>query len=146
MILDRFLLFCFPYATYRRFLFVLVLKIVKHPRELYSQARSTSPRMNKTIAGSVSHHGGGFPRVLLIDDKIPDPVLGGGLPRTLKIIQTLVHAGRKITFFPLQDYQPSSVFWPNWKERGWRSCRGGAGLHPCCSTPLFEKGEANSPR
>jgi GT2 family glycosyltransferase len=53
--------------------------------------RPFDARMNNRYAG----------RVLVIDDRVPDPVLGSGFPRARSIMQGLHEAGWFITFYPL---------------------------------------------
>ncbi|MBM7622080.1 GT2 family glycosyltransferase [Bacillus tianshenii] len=48
-------------------------------------------------------------RILYIDDRIPDPKLGSGYPRTFSILQTLSELGPQITFFPLQNPEPNLI-------------------------------------
>jgi len=42
------------------------------------------------------------PRILFIDDQIPDYRLGSGHPRTYQMLQILACLGYKLTFFPMQ--------------------------------------------
>jgi glycosyltransferase involved in cell wall biosynthesis len=41
-------------------------------------------------------------RILFIDDRLPDPSLGSGYPRTYRMLEMLVEMGYKLTFFPMQ--------------------------------------------
>ncbi|MFO7570394.1 MAG: glycosyltransferase [Smithellaceae bacterium] len=41
-------------------------------------------------------------RILVIDDRIPEPSLGSGYPRTYNIVDLLADLGYAVTFFPLQ--------------------------------------------
>ena len=40
--------------------------------------------------------------ILFVDDRVPDPSLGSGLPRCLDLLMALKNLGFRITFFPLQ--------------------------------------------
>jgi GT2 family glycosyltransferase len=40
-------------------------------------------------------------RILFVDDRVPDPRLGRGYPRTLRMLTTLKELGWAVTFFPL---------------------------------------------
>ena len=40
--------------------------------------------------------------VLVIEDKIPDPALGAGAPRSYEILKTMVQLGYSVTYFPIK--------------------------------------------
>jgi glycosyltransferase involved in cell wall biosynthesis len=42
----------------------------------------------------------GLLRILVIDDFVPDPLIGAGTPRVLQFLRALVRAGAEVTFFP----------------------------------------------
>jgi GT2 family glycosyltransferase/glycosyltransferase involved in cell wall biosynthesis len=45
-------------------------------------------------------------RLLFVDDRVPDPRLGSGFPRTRSMLTSLRDLGWAVTFFPLQDPEP----------------------------------------
>lgn len=45
----------------------------------------------------------GRSRLLFVDDRVPDPRLGSGFPRTRRMLTSLRDLGWAVTFFPLQD-------------------------------------------
>src|SRR5438093_13631881 len=40
-------------------------------------------------------------RMLFVDDRIPDPALGSGYPRSHRLVTTLAEEGTEVTAFPL---------------------------------------------
>lgn len=45
-------------------------------------------------------------RILVMDDRIPDPSAGSGFPRAQKMLRFLIESGYVVTFFPLLDRSP----------------------------------------
>lgn len=41
--------------------------------------------------------------VLMIDDLVPDPLFGAGYPRAFAIVQSLVAAGHRVSFYPMRS-------------------------------------------
>jgi len=41
-----------------------------------------------------------MPNILIIDDKVPDPVFGAGFPRAYRLLLSLIELGHKVYFFP----------------------------------------------
>ncbi|WP_165911530.1 glycosyltransferase [Sphingomonas sp. PP-CC-3A-396] len=41
--------------------------------------------------------------VLMIDDLVPDPLFGAGYPRAFAIVQSLVMAGHRVSFYPMRS-------------------------------------------
>lgn len=42
-------------------------------------------------------------RILVVDDRVPDPALGTGYPRSHALLESLVELGQLVTFFPFLD-------------------------------------------
>lgn len=44
-------------------------------------------------------------RILVVDDRVPDPALGSGFPRTYELLKALSEIGFSITYYPLQSQE-----------------------------------------
>jgi glycosyltransferase involved in cell wall biosynthesis len=42
-------------------------------------------------------------RILMVDDLVPDPLFGAGYPRAAAIVDVLVKAGHRLTFYPMES-------------------------------------------
>lgn len=58
------------------------------------------------------------PRLLIIDDRIPAPELGSGLPRTFSILECLKESGVNVTFFPLSNSKKTEPCTKNLQQKG----------------------------
>jgi glycosyltransferase involved in cell wall biosynthesis len=69
---------------------------------------ATQPSHGEVLRARDRRHG---PRVLVMDDQIPAPHLGSGLPRTFKMLELLCELGHVVTFVPLTirtQHQPAT--------------------------------------
>lgn len=48
-----------------------------------------------------SDRSGAALRILMVDDLLPDPLLGAGYPRAFAIVQSLLAAGHRVDFYPM---------------------------------------------
>lgn len=57
-------------------------------------------------------------RALFIDDRIPDPALGSGYPRSYTLVTSLVAAGYGVTIFPLQFPEATEPIRTDLQQKG----------------------------
>ncbi len=66
-------------------------------RDAVSMARSTIAR----IDGRRKRRRGDAPRILVIDEMLPDPKFGAGYPRAAELLDAIVRAGWRATMYPM---------------------------------------------
>ncbi|MCS0674066.1 glycosyltransferase [Cytobacillus firmus] len=57
-------------------------------------------------------------KILVVDDRIPDPELGSGLPRTFSILQCLAEMGVQITYFPNTNAEKTEPYTTILQQKG----------------------------
>lgn len=59
----------------------------------------------KNIPMAIGRYSSKDKRILVVDDRIPDPALGSGFPRTYELLKVLSELGFSITYYPLQSQE-----------------------------------------
>jgi glycosyltransferase involved in cell wall biosynthesis len=77
-------------------------QLFRHPGKSLKQLRSVKQSQRYTAKMQIDSKDKRS-RILFIDDCIPDPCLGGGFPRSIKILEHLCAMNVFITFFPFRD-------------------------------------------
>lgn len=69
-------------------------------REKFSRELDALPQQESELHGRDRRHG---KTILVMDDYVPDPARGAGMPRTRKMLLDLAALGHKVTYIPLTD-------------------------------------------
>lgn len=72
------------------------VNFVKDVRARLSMA-FTRRRPNSSPGAATCKH------ILIVDDLLPDPLFGAGYPRAFAIVRSLVKAGHRVSFYPMQS-------------------------------------------
>lgn len=74
-------------------------KFVEKWREQLSN--HVAPGKDNLLAG-IGRYSSRDQRILVVDDRVPDPALGSGFPRTFELLKALRKLGYSVTYYPLQ--------------------------------------------